>query len=84
MTSWKTTLFGILGGLGTLGAMLSHFEGGPAWVTGLAVALVALGQIGNGLSGRDNNVSSEAAGAKPSVPAVVIREAEVPPVARVP
>lgn len=59
MKSWKTTLGGILLGVGT--PMSAAGEG--IYKT-IGVALATLGGILVGVAARDNNVSSEDAGAK--------------------
>ena len=58
--SWKTTLGGIIAALGT--ALLAVPE--PEWLSKLGAGLIGLGGAIAGLSARDNNVSSEDAGAK--------------------
>lgn len=73
MKSWKTTLFGLMAGIGggITGAylvkpdLLAHF---PAWLPGLGVLLTSIGTTCLGLAARDNNVTSEQAGAAPSQP----------------
>ena len=71
--SWKTTLFGILGGIGTgiISAMVAgiidptHF---PPWFKDIAALCAIAGHVGLGTSARDNDKSSEAVGAKPPGP----------------
>jgi hypothetical protein len=73
MTSWKTTLFGLISGLGAgiLGAymvdpkLLAPF---PAWLPGLGVLLSSIGTACLGLAARDNNKTSEDVGASVSPP----------------
>ena len=59
MSSWKTTVGGILSGGGILFAQ--HFPDWSKW--GLFAS--ALGSVILGLSARDNNKSSEDVGVKP-------------------
>lgn len=63
--SWKTTLAGIAGVVGLIGsALAAQFDGNPEtvaqWEVVIPAALAAFGL----LFARDNNVSSEDAGAK--------------------
>jgi hypothetical protein len=66
--SWKTSLFGLLGGIGAAitaaiqaGTLdVSHF---PAWFKGAATLLSIVGLTGVGVFARDNNKSSEQVGA---------------------
>lgn len=60
MKSWKTTLGGALGALGTYLATVHD----PAWVAIVGQVLIGLGMFIVGATARDNNVSSEDAGAK--------------------
>ncbi len=59
--SWKTTLFGILTGIG-LG--LEQAAGVPDWVHGIGKFLSVAGPTLIGWFARDNNVTSEQAQAK--------------------
>jgi len=58
--SWKTTLGGAIGALGTF---LST-QHDPAWLSIVGQILIGLGMFIMGASARDNNVSSEEVGAK--------------------
>ena len=58
--SWKTTLCGAVGALGTY---LST-ESAPSWLPILGKFLVGLSVAGVGFFARDNGVTSEQAGAK--------------------
>lgn len=60
MNSWKTTLFGALAALGTYLATVQD----PEWLQYVGKGLVMVGPLLLGLFARDNNVSSEQAGAK--------------------
>jgi len=68
MNSTKTTLFGLLAGIGggVTGAYLSkpdllaHF---PAWLSRLGVLMTSIGTACLGLAARDNNKTSEQVGA---------------------
>jgi len=59
MKSWKTTLCGALGALGAYFATQTD----PSWLPLVGKILGALAVAGVGLFARDNNVSSEQAGA---------------------
>ena len=59
--SWHTTLFGILGAVGT--GLLTVKD--PAWVSTVGQILGAIGMIGMGAVTRANKVTSEEAGAVP-------------------
>jgi hypothetical protein len=64
MKSWKTTLGGvaaICGGIGMIAKMLSE---GDYNAEKIMAAVAAIGAGITGLSARDNNVTSEKAGAK--------------------
>jgi hypothetical protein len=61
MKSWKTTLAGAVAALGTYLATVHD----PGWVGPLGQLLQAVGVFAIGAAARDNNVSSEQAGAKP-------------------
>jgi len=70
-TSWKTSIFGLCAALGT--AILAGLQSGildpshlPLWFKNLAVLMSIVGSAGMGIFARDNNVSSEQAGAKTS------------------
>lgn len=77
MKSWKTTLFGAGGVVTIIGSVLNAlFDGDPAtqvdWVTVCAGLAPAIGL----LFARDNNVTSEQAGAKPAttIPPLIPKE----------
>jgi len=61
MKSWKTTL---AGAIAALGAFLAEANGIPEWLQFVGKLLAYIGTAGIGLFARDNNVSSEVAGAK--------------------
>ena len=62
--SWKTTTVGILAGLSIILAQVSYLlDADPETVFSLEVVFGALGIMGIGLFARDNNVTSEQAGA---------------------
>lgn len=58
--SWKTTIGGAIGALGTFLTTVQD----PPWVAIVGQVLVGLGMFIIGASARDNKVSSEEAGAK--------------------
>lgn len=60
MASWKTTVFGIIGAVGTF--LINQKD--PAWLGIVGQILMAIGSAGVGMSARDNKVTSEEAGAK--------------------
>src|ERR1035441_6628878 len=60
-SSWKTTVFGLMSAIGASVAML---DGLPHWLSLTAKIAAAAGIAGLGLAARDNNVTSEQAGAK--------------------
>jgi hypothetical protein len=60
MNSWKTTVFGLLGGIGAAVAMV---DGLPHWLLISARVAAAAGVAGLGLAARDNNKTSEQVGA---------------------
>jgi hypothetical protein len=63
--SWKTTVLGILGGLGILfGQVTALLDSDPNTVFSLETMMAGLGVLGLGFFARDNGVSSESAGAK--------------------
>jgi len=75
--SWKTTLFGILGGIGA--GIVSAMAAGiidpthlPVWLKDVAALCAIAGHVGLGTSARDNDKSSEDVGAKPPGPAAGI------------
>ena len=59
MTSWKTSLAGILTGLGMVLMQVND----PAWVHHLGVVLAAAGAAMLGTTARDNDKTSEDVGA---------------------
>src|SRR5690348_6631272 len=70
-TSWRTTIFGLCAALGS--AILVGLQSGildtthlPVWFKNMAVLMSIIGPAGMGVFARDNNVSSEQAGAKTS------------------
>ena len=69
-TSWKTTVFGVLAGVGAgiTGAYLIKPEilaPFPAWLPGLGVLLSSISTACLGMAARDNNKTSEQVGAGP-------------------
>ena len=62
-SSWKTTVFGLLGACGGAVALL---DGLPHWLALAAKVAAALGVAGIGFAARDNDKSSEDVGAKPA------------------
>lgn len=65
MQSWKTTLSGAITGL----ALLAQAADLPPWARMVAWALAGAGAVAMGALSRDNNVTSEQAGAKaPELP----------------
>lgn len=60
MKSWKTTLAGALGALGTW----MQNQADPAWLPFVGQILLGASMFLIGAFSRDNNVSSEKAGAK--------------------
>lgn len=65
MRSWTTTILGILSASAiALPQLLALFDSDPSTVFDLSIFLGALGIGGVGVAARDNNVSSEQAGAK--------------------
>lgn len=60
-TSWKTTVGGLAGSLGTALGMMAHDD----IMKGIAGIVAGIGILCLGLAARDNNVSSEQAGVKP-------------------
>lgn len=64
MKSWKTTVVGILAGLSIILAQVSYlFDADPQTVFSVEAVFSALGIMGIGFFARDNNVTSEQAGA---------------------
>jgi hypothetical protein len=59
-TSWKTTVGGIAGSLGTVIGTMAHDD----VMRGVAGIVGGIGILLLGLAARDNNVTSEQAGAK--------------------
>jgi len=65
MKSWKTSLGGVLAGLSLLlGQASTVFDSDPNTNPSFTEVVAAFGMLGLGLAARDNNVSSESAGAK--------------------
>ena len=78
-TSWKTTLFGLLAGIGSgiVGAYVidpKALASFPHWLPGLGVLLSSIGLSSLGLAARDNNKSSEQVGAGGSTPPIEPRK----------
>ena len=63
-SSWKTTLGGILSMIGAALQALPDNAPGAATLKPWSIFLVAVGASITGLAARDNNVTSEQAGAK--------------------
>ncbi len=64
-TSWRSTVFGILGGLSTMAVqVMAVLDNDPATSFSWAAFSAGLGLLGIGAFARDSNVSSETAGAK--------------------
>ena len=62
--SWKTTTVGILSAIGIIATQVSYLlDANPETVFSIEACLAALGMAGIGFFARDNNVSSEKAGA---------------------
>lgn len=59
-SSWKTTAGGIAGSVGTIVASMAHDD----VMRGIAAIVSGAGLLLLGLAARDNNVTSEQAGAK--------------------
>lgn len=68
--SWKTTAAGFLSGLGILcHQAVALLDDNAATVVSFEAVMLALGLMGVGMFARDNNVTSEQAGAaKPAGP----------------
>ncbi len=64
MKSWKTLTAGLVA---AIGLYLSK-QTDPAWLHSLGDILSMVGTAGTGFFARDNNVTSEQAGAKPADP----------------
>lgn len=63
-SSWKTTVAGITAGLAIILSQVSYlFDADPQTVFSVEAVISALGLIGIGFFARDNNVTSEQAGA---------------------
>lgn len=63
MTSWKTTVGGIAAALGSAATAAFMFGGVPQWFGAVGASLTALSVAWIGFAARDNNVTSEQAGA---------------------
>lgn len=62
--SWKTTTVGILSAIGIIATQVSYLlDANPETVFSIEACLAAIGMAGIGFFARDNNVSSEKAGA---------------------
>ena len=65
MKSWKTTVAGILAALSLLiGEASKAFDDDPRTQPSVELILTGIAALGIGVFARDNNVSSEKAGAK--------------------
>jgi len=65
MKSWRTTILGVVTGVGLLVAQVAAFlDTDPSTVASLEGVLAALAVMGLGIVARDNGVTSEKAGAK--------------------
>ena len=65
MKSWRTTVLGVVTGLGIVCTQLvAMLDSDPETVFSLEVLLTGLAAMGIGYFARDNSVSSETAGAK--------------------
>ena len=63
--SWRTTLFGVLGGLVMLiGQVQTLLDDDPKTVPNYTEIMLAIGVMGIGVNARDESVTSEQAGAK--------------------
>ena len=63
MMSWRTSLGGIIAAIG----ITLQDIGGPVWLKAIALVFAALGMLLMGVTARDSQVTSEAAGAKPTI-----------------
>jgi hypothetical protein len=64
MKSWKTTAAGIVAGLAVILTQVAYLlDADPETVFSLEAVIAALGVMGIGWFARDNNVTSEQAGA---------------------
>jgi hypothetical protein len=68
MKSWKTTIGGIVTALGAALLAISTESNAPHWLKMLGIGFSTFGPGLLGLAARDNNVSSEDAGIKPTSP----------------
>jgi len=65
MSSWKTTVLGVIGGLILILTQASNLlDNDPATLFELSQFIAGLGMLGVGWFARDNNKSSEDVGAK--------------------
>lgn len=63
--SWKTALGGVVGALAILFTELNTlFDGKAETMPSIEMVMIAIGMLQMGLWARDNNVTSEQAGAK--------------------
>lgn len=63
--SWKTTIVGIAAAIGIIAhQVVALLDGDPATTFNLDAIIAALAAFGIGIAARDNDVSSEKAGAK--------------------
>ncbi len=67
--SWKTTVIGVVTGLVIVLTQVKNLiDGDPSTAFDMNIMLGGLGVMGIGMFARDNNKTSEAAGAKPPDP----------------
>jgi hypothetical protein len=64
MHSWKTTLGGALNAAGLAIVAFTQVETASKWLTLSGLVMAAIGGALTGMTARDNNVTSERAGAK--------------------
>ena len=65
MKSWKTTALGILTGIGILiTQVVAVLDNDPETVLEISIVIAGLSAMGFGWFARDDNVTSESAGAK--------------------
>lgn len=64
-SSWKTTVGGVVAALGSAMTAAFLFGGVPQWVGAVGAGLTSLSIAWIGIVARDNDVTSEQAGAAP-------------------